>query len=216
MRRIRIAGLCLVAALATSVVAVAGASAALPIFNGPFPKPFKSASKATTIETVGKVTITCQAGTNAGEITGPKTDLLKFRFTGCATRQAPCSNANAAGEVVTNTLSGTLGYLNKAKREVGIDFIFPGAAIAEFHCGNLHVAIVGSIVGRIFPVDKKVSPPSSFILVFVQAGGKQKFTKLEGGSVDVLKSALGGAPLEESGLSSIDAITFAAPTRIKA
>lgn len=138
------------------------------------------------------------------------------RFKGCEAHQVQCSNAGAAGEVVTSTLSGTLGYINRAKKIVGIDFAFPGAAIASFICGNLRVSVVGSIVGRIVPLNAKVNPPASFTLVFAQTKGKQKFTKLEGGPIDVLKSSLGGGPLEESGLLCIDAITFAAPTRIKA
>jgi hypothetical protein len=160
--------------LAAGAIVAGSASAALPAFNGPFSKAFKSHSKETTIETVGKTRVACRAGTDAGKVGGPKALVVKLRFTSCEVRQARCSNTNTAGEVQTSILSGKLGYLNKAKREVGIDFVFPGAAIAEFQCGNLHVAIVGSIIGRIFPVDKKVIPPLRFILEFVQASGKQK------------------------------------------
>jgi len=215
MKRIRILGLCLVAVFIASAVLAAASSATLPTFNGPFPKPFTSKSKEVRIETVGKTTVTCKASTDAGKVTGPKAAVIKLRFTGCEARSAPCSNAGP-GEVLTSTMSGTLGYISRAARQVGFDFVFPGAAIASFTCGNLRVSIVGSIIGRILPVDKKVNPPTPFTLAFVQAAGKQKFTKLEGGAVDVLKSSVNGGALEESGLSCIDSVTFAAPTRINA
>jgi hypothetical protein len=117
---------------------------------------------------------------------------------------------------VTKTLVGTLGYINREKREVGIDFARDGGPIAEFICGNLVVVVEGSVIGKISPVNKLLKPPSHFVLQFVQKGGKQRVTKLEGGPPDVLQTSLNGGPFEQSGLSSTDLIMFVAPVEIKA
>ena len=45
--------------------------------------------------------------------------------------------------------------------------------------------------------------------------GEQKFTKLEGGQPDVLKTSFSDRPFEEPGLSTVDAITFTGPTKVK-
>jgi hypothetical protein len=217
MTRIRVVGLCLFAAFAIAAVASASASAALPEFGGPFPKPFTSKSKKSTFETVKGTKVTCTVDTNAGEITGPKTGTVTVRFTGCRSSGLPCQSKGAAPEeIVTNVLSMTLGYISKAKKEVGIDLSSPtGAPLVEFECAGFPVQIRGSVIGRITPVNKKVTPPKPFLLKFAQTGGKQKITKFEAGPISVLEGSFGG-PFEEVGFASTDELTFAEVVEIKA
>jgi len=217
MKLIRIVGLCLVAVFAMSAVVAASASAALPEFSGPFPKPFKSKSGAVLIETASRVKARCKAGTNVGEVTGPKTDVVTLRLTGCEADGFKCSTKGATeGEIVSSPLSSTLGYINKAKKEVGIALESATGAAAEFTCGPASVVVTGSVIGKITPINKKVKAGKPFILKFTQAKGKQKPTKLEGGPVDVpMGSVDGGAPVE-AGVSARVEITLSELAEIKA
>ncbi len=207
-------------ALAVVGLAAAPALAALPEFSPAAPIPFTSSSGTSTLETVSKIKVKCKADTDKGEITGPNTVIMVVSFTGCETKgPIMCNSPNGvAGEIVTAVLSGTLGYIvNPEVKEVGLDLSSPtGAVIAEFTCGAaLRAIVVGSVIGQITPVNKLLLPPKHFTLKFKQAKGKQSITHLSGGPIDVLMTSFGG-PFEESGLSSSDKVSFAAPLEIKA
>lgn len=117
---------------------------------------------------------------------------------------------------MTKTLVGTLGYINREKREVGIDFARDGGPIAEFICGKLVVVVEGSVIGNISPVNKLLKPPSHFVLQFVQKGGETEVHQTRRWTADVLQTSLNGGPFEQPGLSSTDLIMFVAPVEIKA
>jgi hypothetical protein len=218
MKRISITGLCLGAMFTMSALMAASASAVLPQFRGPFSKTFVSTSKASLLETTAKVKLVCPADTNAGEITGPQTGSVTIAFTDCALKKVPCNTpGRPSGEIVTSLLSLNLGYINKAKKEVGIDLASAaGAIFAEFGCGpTLRGAVLGSVIGRITPVNKKVIPAAFFTLRFTQASGIQKIINLEGGPPDVLETSYGG-PFLQSGLTSTDRIFFSEPVLLSA
>jgi hypothetical protein len=197
--------------LAVSAGVAGSASAALPEFVGPFPTPFTSKSGKTTLETVKKATITCTADKGSGEVTGPKTGTIKITFSGCefVTIGVPCNTVGVPpGEIVTAPLIMALGYINGPKKEVGTDLsTATGGPLMEFSCGGLRVLVDGSVIGKITPVNKVVTPPNHFALRFTQAGGKQKPPKFEGGPTDVLSTSFGG-PFAESGLSSPEEVAF--------
>ncbi len=215
MRQLRRLSLYLTVVGAVCAGGASAASAALPEFVGPVPLPFTSTLKATTLETVGTLKITCTGGSDAGEITGPKTLTVRIKFTGCMLNGLRCGSG-AAGEIETPPLIGTLGYIKQATKDVGLDLSQPaGAPFMAFTCNeDLTVVVQGSVIGTIRPLNKNVAPPKHFTLKFTQKKGKQKPTKFEVGPVDVLSTALGGGPFEESGLASNDSLTFAAPLLI--
>jgi hypothetical protein len=107
-----------------------------------------------------------------------------------------------------------LGYINKAKKEVGIDLFNPNLLV-RFECGGIPVSVKGSVIGKIGPINKVVVPPKGYTLQFAQAAGKQKVQNLEGEPKDTPEMSFGG-PFEESGFGSTDSITFKEPTQIKA
>lgn len=218
MRRIRIAGLCLVATVALSAAAAAQASAELPEFSGPYPKAFTSTGKRSILQTAGDVKVRCKADATAGEITGGRAGSINVTFTGCEAAGSPCTSPEAAeGEISTSGLSLELGYLNKAAKEVGVDLAAVAPApFAVFSCGSLEATVTGSVIGRINPVNKVKRPPSRFTLRFSQSGGRQKAIKLEGEPQDVLEASLAGGPYEQSGLTSTDAVRFAESIEIDA
>ena len=218
MKRIRITGLCLVVTFAISGIVAVSASAALPEFSPPFSKTFTSISKATLLETVGGKKVKCSADTDSGEITGPKTGSVQITFTGCKLKTIPCNTPGVVlGTIITPVLSMTINYINKAKKEVGVDLMEPaGGPILDFICGTAtRAVVVGSVIGKITPINKLVIPAETFTLKFTQSLGVQKVTNLEGGPVDVLETSFGG-PFEGTGLASTDKILFGEPVKLTA
>jgi hypothetical protein len=218
MTRISTTGACLLATFAIGAALAASASAALPEFSGPFPKPFTSTSSKSTLETVGKTKVTCTADTNTGEVTGPSGGVVTVRFTGCAVKSFPCNSpGGAAGEIVTHPLTATLGYVSREPKEVGLDLANPaGALIAEFQCVNILASVKGSVIGLITPINKLLAPPKHFTLKFMQKKGIQKIINFAGGPPDFLETSINGGPFEQSGLTSTDLISFPTPEEIKA
>jgi hypothetical protein len=218
MKRLRSVAFCSVAVVAMSAVVAASASAALPEFGGPFPKPFKSKGGTAVIETAG-IKLTCTALTDVGEVLGAKTGEVTVRLTGCSGDTFPCTSPGAAqGEMVTSELTTTLGYINAAKREVGIAL----AAVSptpfdEFECAGFKIVVEGSVIGKLTPINKHVKPTSHFTLKFAQKKGVQTPRKLEGEPVDVLEGHLAGEPfMLQAGLKAKDEISFAETVEIKA
>jgi len=195
------------------------ASAAPPEFSPPFPNPLKSTSKAMTLETVGGLKVRCKADTNKGEVTGPATALLRITFTGCTNAGSRCQGPNGLpGEIVTELLLGTLGYVSRRPKVVGLDLSNPtGGALAVFFCGeDLRMEVFGSLIGRVTPLNKVVAPGAHVTLSFAQKTGHQVIRMLLGGPLDVPLTSVLGGPLQESGIASTDQLTFAAPIEILA
>jgi hypothetical protein len=219
MRGLRSVAVCGVVAVAMSVVVAASASAALPEFSGPFPKPFKSNGGKVLIETAG-VKLTCTATTDTGEILGAKTGKVMIRLMGCSGLGFTCTSPGAAeGEMVTSELTTTLGYINQSKREVGIALATSSASIPfdEFECDQLKFVVEGSVIGKITPINKPVKSKSHFTFKFSQSKGVQKPTKLEGEPKDILEGHINGESYKlAAGLKTKDDITLSETGEIKA
>jgi hypothetical protein len=216
MHRMRITAACLVAAVAVGAATAASASA-LPEFTGPFPKTFTSTSKASLFETVSGTKTKCTADTNTGEITGPQSGEIQITFTGCKLGKIPCNTPGATpGTIVTSMLSMRIGYINKAKKIVGADLVEPTTGFLTYGCGSAtFVKVQGSVIGRLLPINKLVTPSEVFRLIFVQSLGNQKFPNLEASPIDILESSFGG-PFEVTGLASVDKILFGEPVTLLA
>lgn len=217
MKRTPILAIGLALASTIGAAAATGAAAAPPEFSPPFPNAFHSTSKAMTLKTIGGLKVSCIADTNKGEVTGPASALLTISFTGCTSAGSRCQSPNGlAGEIVTERLLGTLGYVSREPKEVGLDLSNPtGGPMAVFFCGeDLRVEVFGSVIGKITPINKVVKPGAHVTLKFAQKAGHQAIRMFLGGPLDVPLTSVLGGPLEESGISSTDLLTFAAPVVI--
>jgi hypothetical protein len=215
MKRMSIAALCVVSVFAAST---ATASAALPEFTGPFPKTFTASSKVTLLETVGGAKTKCTSDSAVGELTGPQTGSMKITFSGCNLNKVPCNTPGATpGTIATNLLSMKMDYISKAKKLVGIDLVEgSGGFFLEYGCGSATFAEVGgSVIGKIAPINKLVTPSETFKLTFTQKLGVQKFPNLEAAPIDVLETSFGG-PFEGTGLASSELILFGEPVTLLA
>jgi hypothetical protein len=219
MRRVGIFGTCISTAWAIGAIVAGGALASPPEFSAPFPDSFTSGSHAMTFETVSKFTVSCVAGTNNGEVTGPATAVVTMTFTGCVGEGGvgSCQN-HSTGEIVTERLAGTLGYLNRKHTAVGLDLSNPtGGAIMRFFCGeDLSVEVIDSVIGRITPINTLVAAGGHVTLKLAQKEGHQAIKRLLGGARDAPMAKVLFGSLEEAGISTTDVLAFGAPIEIVA
>ncbi|MBA3809375.1 MAG: hypothetical protein H0X28_13435 [Solirubrobacterales bacterium] len=207
---------------ALSALASASASAATcttkPCFTGPYPNTFTTTSGAGTLETAGGTKVKCTSdSTEGGEVTGEKTDKVKaVIFKGCESSGFKCNTSGAAaGEIKTNELESTLGYINKTTKTVGIDLQPKGGGnFATFECtAFVKVTVKGSIIGTITPINTETT---KYKLVFKQTKGKQETQNLEGAAKDTLESSVNGGAFEGSGLESSEELTLAKAAKLEA
>ncbi len=218
MRRIHVAGLCLTMLVALGAFSAPSSYAALPEFSAPFGKPFTSTSGELRLRGIGGKRVVCTASTDAGEITGPKAGTVTITMTGCTLKKTQCSTPGSApGEIVSPAFAMTVGYINKTAKTVGIDLTEPsGGPFLLFSClSGTRVLVVGSVIGRIAPVNALVTPSETFKLKFRQLGGIQKIQNLEGEPKDTLEVSF-LAPLETAGLRMEDKILFGEPVTLAA
>jgi hypothetical protein len=225
MKRIRIVWLCLVASFAMSAITASNASAAKPEYitkSGKFPVNFTSASGAATLETLGGTKLTCSSDTDTGTLTGAKT-LAKVivKFKGCkeSVFDAECKTKGAAaGEIVTNELSGEIGYIKKATpTEVGL-MLAPTTAplFVEYNClgGLVEIKLRNLIESKALPLNKKQATGE---LIYTQKAGMQTLNKLEGQTGESLvEISIGGGAFEGMGIETTDKITFAEEVELSA
>lgn len=92
-----------------------------------------------------------------GEITGRKTVTGTIRFTGCKLEQMNCRTEGSKNyeEIITQPLEGTLVYLSKTAKTVGIDFkAKTGTAVVHrLRCWGGIGEVTGSIVMPVTPVN---------------------------------------------------------------
>jgi hypothetical protein len=92
-----------------------------------------------------KIAVECTSENATGEVSG-KDDVsnIDVVFHGCVLLgSVPCSNTTHEGEVLVNTLTGTLGYISKSEHSVGVD-LTPAKKkgdFAQFACGGLETVV---------------------------------------------------------------------------
>lgn len=184
--------------------------------------PFTSTAGESILEGASGKQIKCTGGTNKGEYTGPKTDLVTVTFTGCTAESglAKCQNTSTKGEIVTNKLLSLLNYIEASTKHVGLALQpeASGGLFAEFTCEALGIketVKVGeksgsgsgnSVIGLISPINTWTNT-FTLSLKCSSTKGTQEFTKFEGGSLDVLESKIGSKEWEKSCETSKDTIT---------
>ncbi len=107
----------------------------------------KCLAEGGVILTPASQNIECESETNHGEAAGTKeVKNVTVVFRGCKLNgTTPCSNGPEEGQIVTNLLKGTLGYINKSTKDVGV-LLEPAAKkqpFATFICGGTLTTVVG-------------------------------------------------------------------------
>lgn len=195
MHRLKLLGLTMIVVLALAAVASASASAALPEFvlgtSEVFPDKFEAsatfpgAQAQFTISNVGY--LQCKRLKLKGEITSAKAVSLTDEMSECEIGQnePECNTVGAAkGVVVMQGTSGTVAYINKATKQVGIVLTLKTGKIS---CGEgVEEEVKGSLIGSITPINTKTT---NYELSWQAPGGKQAFTQYENEKGEKVKAA---------------------------
>jgi hypothetical protein len=203
----------LVAVLALSVASAASASAALPEFGGstfPVKYSFASNQKVTFSATdAGAYVICTGGGTAEGEITGAKALTARFDFKGCyyaltVGGEMACTTKGASvGEIKSESLKGSLVYISKANKEVGIVFnpyeqakelkeIVPPPTFATFVCAESGGPQYGIAIrnGVTVPVTSLNTLTKSYALKFAVSENKQVPAEYENAAGEKVRNLL--------------------------
>lgn len=190
-----------VAVLVISAASASSALAALPEFKGPMPDPFLLGGKVKLETPTKSILVKCEGGL-VGEITGPTSTTGVLNAEHCKDKTLVCTTTGEAfpGQIGSNSLEGTLGYVVKAKKHVGLDLSPPiGVPFISFTCGaSLEVLIRGSVIGEVTPVNRSTT---ALVVKYAATKGIQKVQHLEGGAVDTLEASINGGPYEAIGLT---------------
>jgi hypothetical protein len=101
-------------------------------------------------ETHSQIAVECTEDSTFGLLRGSTANIGVY-YTGCTDGPLTCANARGTTdggfpEIVTDGLSGKLGYLDQAKREVGMLMrpVVKRGAVAIFNCGGVLNVTVGA------------------------------------------------------------------------
>jgi len=225
MKRIRIMGLCLVAAFALSALAASIATAEPEFLTKTVVAegvkiPIKATLGAAFLEGQSGSKITCTGGSSTGEVTGPQTSKKNVStFVGCETGGLKCESGVTEGVIITKALEAKLNGITSS---LPGERLFDegegrGGKLAEFSCagGSIVVIVKGSLIGSLSgaagtgPETGKLL--STGTLTFAEAAGIQKYTSFsegpEKGEKEQLEASVGGKPFEKSGQSVVAKIT---------
>ena len=187
MKPSRLAGLTILAALAVTLAAAAGAQAAAPEFHPGTLTLFKGGSSTGKLISRSLPALECTSDSVHGFITGPKTiGSVIVTFHGCEfDEKGGCvihseglpEQPEGGGLIVTHLLKGELGSAKTSEAASGVGLLLEPATGTEFvtlegECLEISPSpINGSLVGEVTPVN---STSKDGKLIFIGAKGVQK------------------------------------------
>jgi hypothetical protein len=179
----------ILAGFLTALLIGGSARAALPLLQfvpsvGTFPLSFESESGLVVADLAGfETNVHCATSHGKGELTGPRSAVSAYRFTGCVAQhgskiEAKCSSEGAAQEEIrTGPIAGELVWLSQAAREVGI-LMNPGGGIyMTFQCGGESTEARGPFLAPVAPIS---GPASTLTATLAESGAAQTPNEYEG------------------------------------
>ena len=221
MKRIKIVGLCLVAAFALSAIVASSALAAKHINKGPIVIHAVSGIAFLELEK-GAGKVECKTSETTGEITSATGGTVVATFHGCETLGKVCASEGApAATIITKLLATETGYVGVGGTKVGGDFKpASGVYLAEFECPgspDIFNKVKGSVIGEITPANSMSTESKS---ILKESGGKQEFEKFDTGLKDTLISEVSstgkGGPFGEfGGVQNVTSTVVNQPQEVK-
>ncbi len=151
-------------ALSQSSAQSASAAPAAPVleFVAPsFPVSFTAEGGQVTAVLAGFDTVVhCDGSSGSGELTGPRTALSHYVFTGCETQgggdgEEPCESEGAApNEIRSGSIEAELVYINQLTHQVGMLLAPHGGVYLSFKCGGEAVKAIGPFLSSVGPIDQ--------------------------------------------------------------
>jgi hypothetical protein len=170
----------------------AGASAAAsPVleFVAPghsWPVSLTTESGPVTAEMAGsELILECAESHGQGEITGPRSVVAKYQFTGCKAHEPgksthKCKSGAKEEEIATGPIEADLVWIDQAKDEVGM-LLNPNGGPTQpyisFECGGVSAAGFGPFLSPGSPINQNVS---EFTMTLKRFGSTQTVTEYEG------------------------------------
>jgi hypothetical protein len=222
---------CAVASIAALALAAmpASASATSPVleFASPshsFPIPFEAdggevSARLAEFEPI----VNCSGSEGEGEITGPRSTLSNYVFTGCKAQGGEengheCKSAGAkAEEIKTGTIEAELVYIDQAKLEVAMLLNPKGGVYMDFECGGESVKASGPFLSPVDPINKVAS---SFTAILRRSGASQLPSEYEDASGEkqqaIPMGQKGSDPPDMTGVELTFTVLPSVPLEIKA
>ena len=177
-----------VAVVVVGVMATTAQAAKKKPITGPI-KIVSSGGEA-ELKAKGIATVKCKHFEAKGVITAPKTNEGVVTFFECEALAQKCKSAGeTTGTIQTYLLVAEIGWVSKAKSEVGLDFK-PGpenaTLLAKFACAGDEFEVKGSVIGAIGPINEMGTESKQ---VFTGLPGEpytQEIQNLEGKPKDTL------------------------------
>jgi hypothetical protein len=234
MRKLRIIGIAIIAALAISAVASSAASAALPEFEGNFPRSFQGSNTTNTVNfmiaSAGETWVACQGDKIKGLITSAKGGTVTTELEHCAVPASrSCHTAGAAEGHIVLSGAAELVYLEKAKKTVAI-----AQQLGTTHllcAGGVELTVQGhdtinknfeeELARLITPITPVNTTTTTFTLSIQQSAGVQAVTAYENSagvkvSRQFLELKLSEFQQMGLGFSTNPILTMSAPMKINA
>lgn len=225
--------MCACAAASIAILALmaapAYASAASPVleFASPgssFPIPFKADGGAVTARLAEfEPIVECSGSEGEGEITGPRSALSNYVFTGCeahggAENGHECKSEGAnADEIKTGTIAAELVYVDQAKHEVAMLLNPDEGVYMNFECGGESVKATGSFLSPVDPINELAT---SFSAILRRSGASQIPSEYENANGEkrqaIPMGQKGTDPPDKTGVELSFTITPSVPLEIKA
>lgn len=217
----------LIVAVALLLVVPAGASAASPVLEfvvpgNHLPVSFTTESGPVIAEMADfESLVHCEASHGEGEITGPRSTVSTYTFTGCATERgshAKChSGSGKEGEIETGPIEAELVYMDQAKHEVAMLLDPHGGTYIAFECASEPAEGLGPFLAPGSPVNKEVSV---FMVELEQSGSLQTPDEYEGaGGEKLLAVPMGKHGTEQlvtTGVQATFTVHTAVPVDVRA
>ncbi len=212
---------------AAALLAPALASAAEPVLEyvpagRHFPVAFTTEGGAVGAQMAGfESLVHCAASRGEGEVTGPRSTVSKYIFTGCVTEHGSSEKCKSEGaneeEIRTGPIEATLVYIDQAKHEVG-ELLNPnGATYITFECGGETAEGRGPFLAPVAPINTEVS---TFTATLAQAGSLQSPDEYENAlgekRIAIPEGRRGSHEWVSTGVESTFTIHSATPGLIKA
>jgi hypothetical protein len=222
---------CVVVLIAVLTLAFmpAGANAAAPVleFVSPghhFPIGFEAdGGEVTAVLTGFDTVVQCTGSHGEGEITGPRSTLSNYVFTGCETQGGSfsghkCKSLGAnEGEITTGTIEADLVYIDQANHEVGILLNPSGGAYMNFECGSESVEASGPFLSPVGPINQGAT---TFTATLTRSGATQTPNEYENENGEKLPAIpmgkRGANPFAPTGVELSFTVTPEVPLEIKA
>jgi hypothetical protein len=214
MRKVKLVTAALVAMAAFAAVIAASASAELGFF--PHTITFTGTSGASILGTAGGLTMQCSNDKlSGGAFENDKEGTIKdIDFEGCKLLGLFAVNTpgDASGVILIHEATFTVGFINKAKLDMGISVHLPAGGITlEVPAAKSTTVVTGSVIGLVSPDGSKVKTET---LTFEAHSGTQEFNKLEGGVEEHLTATLSGGAPENAGEKTTETLTTSATAEL--